>query len=232
MAIALHASSPALVTDEVDGTTPTAAFSPPAQSLLVAMAAAADEDGSLTISGGSLTWTRRAQRDIGGTFALEIWTAPCAAGATGITTTLTNNGFLGSFAAALKVDVFTGADLTTPTGATGQNLTSTNASNVNAYTATAIGSRGVAVAVELNSLGLPSSTDDESAFDLAQLDGMMIRKAANSASLATVTFNLDAAGSSTASWEWLAVEIMPGAEALVAGRGRMLGQAVNRAAFY
>lgn len=232
MAIALSGTSPALATDEVDGTLPTASFSPPAQSLLVASAAATDSNGALSVSGGSLTWTRRVQRNVFDTFMVEMWTAPCPAGASNITTTLTSDGFEGTFAAALKVDVWTGADLTTPTGATGQGASTTNNVTVNGFTATVIGSRGVAAAIDTNLLGLPSSTDDETAFDLGFLDGMFVRKSANTASLTNVQFNLDAFGTGTPAWEWVALEILPGADAFVAGRGVMLGQAVPRAAFY
>lgn len=230
MAIVLDASSPALVADTADGTLPTASFSPPAQSLLAAMVGAFS-DSVPSVAGGGLTWTRRIQRIDGLAYA-EIWTAPCPAGASNIQVTLTSTGFMSSFSSALKVDVYTGCDLTTPAGGSGQGASTTNNVTVNAYTATVVGSRGVAVGLDRNQLGLPSSTDDESAFNLTNLTGLAVRKSANTASLTNVQVNLDAFGTGTPDWQWVALELLPAAEALVAGRGVMLGQAGQRAAFY
>lgn len=233
MAIALHGSSPALVTDEVTGDVTTGAFSPPEQSLLVAMAAAPDDGGSgLSVSGGGLTWTRRIQRSTGFPGYAEIWTAPCAAGASGIAITLTSVGAFGvAFSAALKVDVYTGADLLAPVGATGQGSTTTNNATINAYTSTVAESRGVCAAHETGSLGLPSSTDQAFPFALEWMDGLVARKASNTAALGTVQFNLDAAGTGAADWQWAALEILP-AITFIAPPPRVIGQAVNRASTY
>ncbi|MFC3986428.1 phage distal tail protein [Streptosporangium jomthongense] len=198
------ATSPALVQRWTSGTLTTAAFSPAAGTLLVACVAAFN--AAPTVSGGGLTWTRRVQRIYSGAYH-EIWTAPCAAGASGITVSVT-----GSWSgAALKVYVVTGASLATPVGATGNNSTAVNNSNVAAYTSTGAGSRGFLVAVEYTT-GSPTSTDDFTAFgDSSHFWGLVAAKAANTPTAGTsVTFNLDAAGSGTADWQWAAIEVLTG----------------------
>ncbi|MFC3980161.1 phage distal tail protein [Streptosporangium jomthongense] len=199
------ATSPALVQRWTTGTLTTAAFNAAAQTVLVACVAAFNAAPTVT-SGGGLTWTRRVQRVYSGAYH-EIWTAPCAAGASGITASVT-----GSWSgAALKVYVVTGASLATPVGATGNNSTAVNNSNVAAYTSTGAGSRGFLVAVEYTT-GSPTSTDDFTAFgDSSHFWGLVAAKAANTPTAGTsVTFNLDAAGSGTADWQWAAIEVLTG----------------------
>ena len=209
MAIAL-ATSPALV--KVESTTATtSSFSPAAGTLLVAQVAAfADTSAPSVSSGGGLTWTRRIRRDDGGGYYAEIWTAPCAAGATNITVTATAGSTFPM--TALKVDVWTGASLSSPAGNTGSGATTTNNATVNGYTSSQAGSRGVAVAICAGETTAPTSTDELSAWsDSNGSSGLAVRKAANTGSSGTVVqFNLDAPGSAATDWQWAALEIKPG----------------------
>lgn len=193
-------TSPALAT-VTTGNITSPSFTPPAGSLLVVGVVGS---GLLSgMSGGGLTWTRRIQR--AGTAGLELWTAPGASGA-GMTVTGTTDGVS---AMALKVWPITG-HATSPIGTTGNGTSNANNSTVNGYTSTGAGSRGFIVAAETAGLGTPSSTDDETAFVLGgELPGLMATKASNSGAAGTnVTFNLDAAGTDVAQWEWAALEIL------------------------
>lgn len=207
MAIAI-ATSPAAVTN--NGNATTASFSPGANTLLVAMVAASADNAAPTVSGGGLTWTRRVQRHPDAFAYVEIWTAPCAAGASNITVTGTVDS---SFPfCALKVDVVTGASLSTPAGNTGNNTTTTNNATVNGYTSSQAGSRGWCVALDYGQNTAPTSTDDETSWGGGGVGmaGMSIRKAANTATSGeTVTFNLDSAAAGAVDWHWAALEIKP-----------------------
>ncbi|MGW6498541.1 phage distal tail protein [Nonomuraea angiospora] len=217
MAIDPHASSPAIVTGNPSAQT--AQFSPPANSVLVACVFANDGSSgtNITVSNNvsALTWTSRVRRDTvdsGGQNGLAaIFTAPCPAGITNTRVTAATNRTTGI---GVKVYVFTGVDLTTPVGATGEGSSPNNAINPNAYTSTAAGSRGVACASERSDTGAPTSTDDAAATynGTLGLAGMGVLKAANTGSSgSTVQFNLDASGGLPAEWNWCAVELMPGA---------------------
>ncbi|MET9339284.1 hypothetical protein [Nonomuraea sp. NPDC003804] len=209
MAIAIHDSRP-LVT--ANGNATTAAFSPPADSLLVAQVMAFSSSAAPAVSGGGLTWTRRVQSTNGSGLYVEIWTAPCAAGATNITVTCTINEPNFPFA-ALKIDVVTGASLTAPAGNSHTGTSTTNNANVNTYTSSQAGSRGFIAASEGSGVGAPTSTDDEVAWfnGATGFAGLHARKAANTATSGTVVqFNLDASGTAAADWRWAALEIKPG----------------------
>ncbi|WP_101788640.1 phage distal tail protein [Nonomuraea indica] len=210
MAIAIHGSSPALIS-QADASVTTAAFSPPADSVLVAMVLAYSGSAQPAVSGGGLTWTRRVrQNSTGSATYAEIWTAPCPAGATNITVTATGND-VNFPSTALKVDVVTGASLAAPAGNSGTGTSTTNVINPTGYTSSQAGSRGF-IAATSGDGAAPSSTDDEVAFvDSNGHAGLMARKAANTASAGTaVTFNLDASGTGSADWRWAALEIRPG----------------------
>jgi len=122
VAVALDSSTPAFVTGTANPVT-TAAFSPPAGSLLVAFCLA-DESNTFAVSGGGLTWTKidQLQTATGSAVnSLTSWWAYTPSALTNITVSSTRTG---SFTAnALKVLVFTGAE-TTFTGA--HNAVSSN----------------------------------------------------------------------------------------------------------
>src|SRR5689334_11651507 len=110
MALALDASSPARVTGTANPTT-TAAFDPPANSLLFAICQA-DQSNTFAVSGGGLTWSSVVARNVGGGTdgATAVFWAYNTNAQTGITVTSTRTG---SFTAhSLRVLVFTGAEST------------------------------------------------------------------------------------------------------------------------
>ncbi len=215
MAIAIDASSPAIVTTTADPVT-TASFSPPASTLLVACVFVENStDQAITVSntGSALTWTQRVIRTTAeagsNSGEVAIFTAPNTGAQAGITVTASVASV--SSYAALKVYVLTGASLTSPVGTTGEGNSTTNNVTVTAYTSTVNNSRGICAAQDWLASGAPSSTDDEETFHTAsQLSGMAISKSAATTPAGTsVTFNLDAAGTAAARWLWAAIEILP-----------------------
>jgi hypothetical protein len=189
VAIAFDASSPAVVSG-IGTTLTTASFDPPDQSLLVATVMGS-ASGTMSNNGSALTWTSRVSGS-----SVQIFTAPLASGRTGMTATVTTGS---SVSWGFKLDVLTGADLGTPTGATGTGSSTSNNIDINGYVSTIASSRGI----------LPTSTDDEAAWS-SVFDGMRVAKAANTATPGTtVTFNLDAFGTGAANWSFAAVEILP-----------------------
>lgn len=194
----------------------TASFARPAAgSLLVAKVMAMFTDSAPTVSGGGLTWQRRAQRINGPDYA-EIWTAEVAgSGNMNVTLGGLSSGF--GLAAGLKVSVVTGQHADNYIGATGSGVSTTNNLTVNAYTSTANNSRGFFAGVEAEGLGNPSAGLGDQGFPwtanftLGEGSGIAIVKAANTPTAGTdVQFNADAAGTSTADWTWAALEILPG----------------------
>lgn len=206
MAISV-ATSPAAVALTGTGTA-TAAFSPGANTFLVAAVEGALSTGTtVTVSGGSLTWTQRATNSDGLGAINELWTAPCAAGAAGITVT-TNGAWT---AGQLKVYVLNDVLLASPIGNTGTGTSTTNNVTVSGYTSSVANSRGFCGAIDTSAQGLPVSTDDELGWTSAAVQsGMSITKFSNTGTSGTsVTFNLDAAGTSAPAWRWAAIEIKP-----------------------
>lgn len=219
MAIALDASSPAIVTGN-NGSAVSASFTPPDSTVLVAClisnGTSPNNTGTPTFScsGGSLTWTKRAERidtDTGSPQegGAAIYTAPVTTGAS--MTVTGGNGGTTDEQIAVKVYALTGCDLASPVGATGEGSSTTNNITPTAYTSTATGSRAIGCASEWNALGAPVSTDDESSFHIAMaVSGTAVIKAANSgASGSSITLNFDGFGTGGAAWNWCAVEIKP-----------------------
>jgi hypothetical protein len=65
-------------------------------------------------------------------------------------------------------------------------------------------------AIDFNSLGVPTSTDDELGYDTADSSGLSVRKSANTATSGTsVGINFDAAGAGTPAWAYKTWEIYP-----------------------
>ena len=159
MAIAVE-TSPALVS----GTTPrvTASFTAPANSLLVAVCSSNSGNVTHTVSnsGGALTWTSRAKRDIfdSGAYspAVEVFTAPAVTSVARTVTLTSSNG--GDFV-ALKVFVISGADMSAPVGQVGEGSSATANLNAAAYTSSVAGSRAVGIAVDAEQDGTPTSSD-------------------------------------------------------------------------
>ncbi|MDH2424727.1 hypothetical protein [Sphaerisporangium sp. TRM90804] len=218
MAVAIDASSPAITGSFSATLLTTASFDPPDSSLLVATTMSNVGPNSITNNGAALTWTLQKQ---GGSGAVSIYTAPLLAARTGMTVTAT---WVASTTRVFKLDVVTGADLTSPIGASGSGTSSTNNVTVNGYVSTVAGSRGLCGSNDGNGLGSPTSTDSA----VSNQSSMRVVKASNTASPgSTVTFNLDAFGASAPSWSWAAVEIVPAPEP-----PRLAVHVVNRTAVH
>lgn len=130
MALALDASTPSRITGTTNPAT-TAAFSPPASTLLIAIAIA-DFSETFVVSGGGLTWTQIGTINNGSSDAVAVSWAWNANAQSNITVSSTRTG---SFTAnSIKVLVFTGAESTyggaTASGAAGSvNVTTTRANS-------------------------------------------------------------------------------------------------------
>ena len=208
MAIDISGSSPALGTGNSGDSVTSDSFTRPAAALLVAMVMGLSDD-PFTVSGGSLTWTRRVQR-ADSVARVEIWTAPVT-GSGSMTVTAAGTG--GYDVVALKVDAVTGQHAS-PIGNTGNNASTSNTLSVTGYTSSAAGSRGFFAACESNGLGSPTVQGGDTGFPWTDtfglLSGIAIRKASNTVSSGTaVTFGADAPGSGAADWIWCALEIKP-----------------------
>ncbi|GGK61122.1 hypothetical protein Sme01_02760 [Sphaerisporangium melleum] len=208
MALAIG-TSPSLVSGSGETQT-TASFSPPADSLLVAVAMLYDYEGggrSPTNTGTPLTWTLQESDDTTpATSGVRIYTAINAAAQSGITVSAQFSNGRG----ALKVYVITGHDRVTPVGNTGFGTTSTGNATVTGYSSTRDGSRGICGAIDFD-LGSLSSSDVAEAFTSGgiAIPGLAISKASNTTGVSTnVTFNMNN-GSGSADWAWAAVEIIP-----------------------
>ena len=226
MAIAIDGSSPIRFTgtpaNNVDITS--ASFTAPANSVIVACVSA-DTNGSsdnITISvsdSGGLTWTNRVEMDPGDAGAeaghASIFTAVQTTSASRTVSVRRTAGNGSSGRISCKVYVVTGADTTTPTGNTGENHSTTNSITPNAYTSSVNNSRGFGCGCCWNQLGTPTSTDTADGADYAaQISVVSLFKAADTTpNGSTVTMNFDAAGTGTAAWNWVALEILPGAAA-------------------
>jgi hypothetical protein len=172
-------------------------------------------DVTLTPSSTGLTWTERARRtgtDSGAQSGVAaIFTAPVASGVArtvSVTTSAANTEDNGG----VKIWALTGADTTSPVGATGEGSSTTNAIVPTVLTTTANGSLVIGCGVEWNALGAPTTTDDAAAaaYTVAGgISGIAPRKASVTALSGTgVTLSFDAFGTGAAAWNWCAVEIL------------------------
>lgn len=201
MALAIDATTPDLV--QADNTCTTASFTAPANSLLVALCSCYTGSGAtntVSNSGTALTWTQRVNHQAGedaGAYddTVKIFTAP-AVSSVARTVTLTTSG---SGFTALQVLVFTGADLTTPVGATGEGHSTTANLTPNVYTSTVANSRCVGIAADASSFNGSTTTDVGFTFGnfFPQSSGIAVYKAADTATpSSTVTLNFDGTGAS------------------------------------
>ncbi|MFB4294786.1 hypothetical protein ACBI99_44655 [Nonomuraea sp. ATR24] len=209
MAIDIDASSPALATQQSDTVT-TASFTRPAGAVLVATVMGLS-DTAFTVSGGGLTWTRRAQIVDNIVQRVEIWTAPVT-GSGSMTVTANASGEWETM--AIKVDAATGQHPTAYIGQTNTGTATTNPINVTGYVSSDDGSRGFFGAIDGNGLGNPTVQDGDTGFpwNITSFgtSGIAIRKATNTPTAGTnVTFSADAPGTGGADWAWAALEILP-----------------------
>jgi hypothetical protein len=221
VAIALDGSTPARASATAALTIATASFTAPSSAVLVACVSAnSTPAGNPTLAvsdSGGLTWAPNGQRSqsegggsTGGTCAIF---SAVTASSTSRTVTATASGTGTANGISVKVYVWTGVDTTTPTGATAEGASQTNNTTTTAYVSTVNNSRGVACGTEWNELGVPTSTDTGDGADVTgQIAVLSCFKAADTATSGTsVTFNLDAAGTGTPDWTYVAVELLPGA---------------------
>lgn len=241
MAIVEDASSPAAV-HSTAGTGPytTAQFSPPANSLIVAMIGA--DGGASTVTAalsdsGSHTWSLLKRQNtasggaVGGT--AEIWCLYTASGLTNITATATMSGSTAA-GANLVVKVLTGA-ASTQTGAT-QGASGTGSSTANLSITTTTNGAHVygAVINYANSTAYTangSSTIIDGLSDSTNGDWYAAWKA--SADVGTPGATTLGFTNTSANFNIAAVEILPASgSSFIAAPGVMLRQAVKRAAFW
>lgn len=227
MPIAIDASSPAVVTGFSSAVS--ASFTAPADSFLVALSAftAGIGTNSIVNSGTGLTWTLR---EVSSTYDAmpSIFTASAPVS---VARTVTAQTTTPSALVALKLLVVTGADLTAPVGAVGAGDSTTQNLTAAVYTSTVAGSRAVGIATDSVGNATPTSSDVGFGFEL-DYTGVAVYKATDTATPGSgVTLNFNGTGASR-NWDWAAIEILPKVAPFLASRGRILGQAVNRAATY
>lgn len=234
MPIAIDPSSPAITAVGTSARS-TAAFSPPDETVLVALAATQYSFGGYTISnsGSALSWTKVVDRYASGSSpggGVTIWVAKNATARTNLTVTTTSEG--GGVSQVLKVFVVSGADMDDWIGNSGSGGATTSSLTVNsAYTSSAAGSRGFFMGNDWNAAGAPTVGLGDTGFTYHSADGLsgaVVHKATNTAASGTVVgFSLTASG--TREWNWGAVEILPGPDHPRLNVSRPTG-AVHRAA--
>lgn len=176
-----------------------------------------NQDITISVSGGSLTWSNEVERDLGDAGAQpghsSIWKAQVVTGASMTISVRRTAGNGGTNRLSAKPYLVTGADATNPTGATGEGTSTTNNLSAAAYTSTVNNSRAIGCGCDWNQLGTPTSTDTEDGADYSgAISVVSAYKAADTPSSGTaVTLNFDAGGSSGAAWNWVALEIKPAA---------------------
>lgn len=229
MALANDASTPAGVGITKTGTTAasgvTASFTPPNNSLLVACiefdtqldSTTTTVTMSSTISGLG-TWSKGSESQASSTgqggFATIYWALLTTSASGTVTASLSFPSWsaTNTVRGRLKVWVITGHDLTTPNGAKLDNKTATtNNLTTTAYTSTAANTLGFVAGNEWQARGTPTSSDLTSSdpFDAAGIDSGISGNKAVVSSGSSVTFNLDAAGTSVAAWNYCTLEIVP-----------------------
>lgn len=228
MAITVDAATVARWTGSpaVSAAITSASFTPPDGSLLVVCVNADDPNDAfnftITVSGGSLTWTERVVREAseastGGGYA-GIFTAPVVTGAS--MTISVNHGADGGGANrySAKAYIVTGQHAS-PIGASNEGSSGTN-SITGSITATGDG-RVFGVGVEWNALGAPTSTDTEDAAHYAGAISVMsaYKAADHAAGSGSQGINFDASGAGGADWGWCVLEIL----AAAAGGGAITG---------
>ncbi|MEU4225797.1 hypothetical protein AB0F17_16005 [Nonomuraea sp. NPDC026600] len=238
MAIAIDATTPAIVTGTTTCTT--ASFTAPANSLLVALGAAADGAATLSMSnsGTGLTWTTQVQHMTGedsGAFAVAAFIATAVA-VPSVARTVTFTTSSGGSTVDMKLLVVTGADIAgTPVGAKGEGHSSTANLSAAVYTSTVAQSRAVGIGTDSTATGgSPTSSDTGFAFDHAfDASGIAVYKSADTGSSGTgVTLNFN--GSGTRTWNWAAIEILPAVASFAAPRPLTPGMSapIFRGAYY
>lgn len=208
MALAVDTSTPALAAASNDPWT-TASFTPPNDSLLVAVVMADwfVSTPTITVTSTGLTFTSRIKVGALNEGVVEIFTAPVgASGGTARTVSATTS--LASDVGGIKVYVITGQHAT-PVDTTGSGSSTTNNITPTVLTTGFDGCWVFGGGTEWNSNGVPTSTDVGEGFDDADLSLICVRKSAATSPAGAVTLNFDSFGGSAAQWTWAAISIRP-----------------------
>ena len=217
-------TSPALVSADSLTSVTTSTFNVPANSVLVAVVGCNHYGQGSTFTGATFTmsnngaalsWSqaiKRTNQDRGAAAApAGIYVAPVASARTGLTVTVSLTAAAGTVETPiLAVYVIPGADLTTPVGGTAGGFSTTNNLTTGAVTMSKAGSLVFVGAIDYSAAGAPTSSDltisghtGTIASAISWLTGWEL----GAASGATVTSNLDAPGTSSVNWTWVAAEI-------------------------
>lgn len=213
MTIVVDPSSPPRIAASAVAST-TAAFNPPAGVLICATASDANRTFTITNNGTALAWTLIAIRAGGtATTTAAAHFAVLPAARTGMTITATKSGTAAWH--SVKAYVLTGADTTDPVGGSTTGTSTTNNLTTTAFVVEQDDSLGFAVGDNFTTDGMPTSADMTAsasgvAGSIESIDGYKPLGPAGS----NATFNLDAAGTSGAQWNWVSFEVK--AAALVA----------------
>jgi hypothetical protein len=138
----------------------TGSFTPPDNSLLVAVVLFSNEsdangDTGYVLTGGSLTWTKRASLNhsfsTDNCYNVQIWTAPVSTGAS-MALTLTHTG-IGSYSGYIFPYAYEGYDTGSPVGATGVDTDATGTNTLTLSAAPASDSEVIGGIVVITSNG-------------------------------------------------------------------------------
>jgi hypothetical protein len=207
MAIAVDASSPALVTN-LFFTATTASFTPPDDVVLVACAFSSTAQSGTTLSisnnGTALIWTQLEfiNSVAGKKGACAIWVAklPGAHGRTGLTVSTTVGG-ASSSGVGLKLLVLTGADTATQTGGHTDGSNNSTSFTTTGFTIGRTGSLGVVVAEDNNggTLGATGTTNFSNHDTSNGTNGIVGYKTLGSAG-GSATFSVSSTGTPANNW--------------------------------
>ncbi len=216
MAIAIDGSTPAIASTTASPLT-TASFTPPSGSLLVACISSDSNSGvnptiGISNSGTAFTWTEQIRESAasgGNSGCAVIFTAPVTVSQS-MTVTVTSTSSSTAMDEAVQVYVLTGADTSSPVGATGSGSSVVNHITPTVYTSTVNNSWGFGAFTDWADLGAPTSADVAVTFSGIGTAGAEIRKSAATTPVSTaVTLDYDAPGTAATALNWVAVEIKP-----------------------
>lgn len=226
MALAIDGSSPAVVTSTAGVTVTSASFTPPSGSVLLVSWAGNSGPGSTPSSptitdnlGVHLTYTLigwRSHADAAPSVdgQAAMWWAVVGTSAA-MTVTVTNGDGSDPAGNALKVRVLTGADTTTPIGASGKAASASAASIAQAYTASASNGWGFIADCDWDlkgaqSAGTGCASDGSANVGGSVSYGFMRRTTADDSAGVSNTLNVTIPATST-HLSWVYAEVLPAA---------------------
>ena len=188
-----------------------AAFNVPAGSLVVVCVHmdAAVNTHSVSNNGAALSWTTIGiqRRATSGTGSAAAFVAACPTARTGLTVTW-NSGGTGDHT-GVKVYVITGADLVDPIGGKTQGASTSNTLTTTAFSTEKANSLCFVVADEFSTAGTTTAPglDDFFPYDSSGLIAGGSGYKRFGAAGSNATLSMDAAGTGSADWNWIAFEI-------------------------